>query len=386
MAGPLHGLRVVEMMGIGPGPFCAMMLADMGAQVLRVSRPGYRHDPTDVAARGRSVMELDLRAPDAVARMLDILGDADVLIEGYRPGVMERLGLGPDTCLKANPGLIYGRMTGWGQHGPLSQAAGHDINYIAITGALHGIGRADEPPVPPLNYVGDFGGGAMMLAFGIVSALYERQGSGRGQVIDAAMTDGAALLSAMIYGFKAAGRWNNERGENLLDGGAHFYDTYVCADGRHVAVGAIEPQFYALLREHCGLAEDEAFDAQFDPACWPFLKQRLAEIFRSRTRDEWRRLLEGTDACFSPVLDWDEAPEHPHNVSRETFITLDGVVQPAPAPRFSRTPAPTPTGVAAESAEALLRRWKDDAAAWAVYDGSGEQPKPSGDGDGFGPA
>lgn len=357
MAGPLQGLRVVEMMGIGPGPFCAMMLADMGAEVLRISRPGTAADPTDVLARGRTTLELDLRAPGAAQRALAMIERADVLIEGYRPGVMERLGLGPEVCLARNPALVYGRMTGWGQTGPLAQAAGHDINYIAISGALNAVGRAGSPPVPPLNYVGDFGGGAMMLAFGIVCALQERQRSGKGQVIDAAMTDGAALLSAMMYGFHAKGQWSNERGENLLDGAAHFYDTYVCADGKFVAIGAIEPQFYALLREHCGLVDDEAFDQQMDPHAWPFLKSRLAEVFRSKTRQEWCQMMEGTDVCFAPVLDWDEAPSHPHNASRGAFYTDAGVTQPAPAPRFSRTPWAQPKAVASTTAEALLKQW-----------------------------
>jgi alpha-methylacyl-CoA racemase len=357
MAGPLQGLRVIEMAGIGPAPFCAMLLADMGAEVIRVERPGTESSPHDILARGRSTLQIDLRAPGATQTMLDAIARADVLIEGFRPGVMERLGLGPDACHARNPRLVYGRMTGWGQHGPLSQAAGHDINYIAISGALHAIGRPGEAPVPPLNYVGDFGGGAMLLAFGVLGALYEAQRSGQGQVVDAAMTDGAALLSAMMYGFKAAGRWNNNRGENFLDGGAHFYDTYACADGKHVAIGSIEPQFYALLRERCGLADDTAFDAQMDSARWPLLKLRLADVFRTRTRDEWCALLEGTDACFAPVLDWDEAPAHPHNVARGTFVDVEGVVQPAPAPRFSRTVPDQPDGRPRDDAEAVLRRW-----------------------------
>ena len=363
MAGPLQGLRVIEMAGIGPGPFCAMVFADMGAEVIRITRPGTPADPNDVLTRSRSTLGIDLRAEGAAQQVLDIVAGADVLIEGFRPGVMERLGLGPDACHARNPRLIYGRMTGWGQHGPLAQAAGHDINYIAISGALHAIGRSGEAPVAPLNYVGDFGGGAMLLAVGVLSALYEAQRSGRGQVIDAAMTDGAALLSAMFYGFKSAGQWSNQRGENLLDGGAHFYDTYACADGKHVAVGAIEPQFYALLRERCGIADDKAFDVQMDAARWPLLKLRLADVFRTRTRDEWCMLLEGSDACFAPVLDWDEAPAHAHNVARATFVDVGGVVQPAPAPRFSRTPPAMPVAPGSPSLEdgvALLRRWAED--------------------------
>ncbi len=357
MAGPLQGLRVIEMAGIGPGPFCAMLFADMGAEVLRIARPGTRTNPHDILARGRSTLQVDLRAEGAAQPVLDAIEKADVLIEGFRPGVMERLGLGPAQCHARNPRLVYGRMTGWGQHGPLAHAAGHDINYIAISGALHAIGRAGEPPVPPLNYVGDFGGGAMLLAFGILAALHEARRSGQGQVVDAAMTDGAALLSAMMYGFKSAGQWSNQRGENMLDGGAHFYDTYACADGKYVAVGAIEPQFYALMRERCGIADDPAFDAQMDADRWPLLKLRMADVFRTRTRDEWCVLLEGSDACFAPVLDWDEAPAHPHNVARGTFADVGGVVQPAPAPRFSRTAPVVPPATAHDDGPTVLRRW-----------------------------
>lgn len=358
MAGPLTGLKVIEMAGIGPGPFCAMVLADLGADVVRVARPGALPDPLDILSRSRTVLNLDLRDPQAVQQVLDLVAHADVLLEGFRPGVMERLGLGPDVCLARQPRLVYGRMTGWGQHGPLSHAAGHDINYIAISGALHAIGREGEAPVPPLNYVGDFGGGAMLLAVGILAALHETRRSGQGQVVDAAMTDGAALLSAMMYGFKAAGQWSNHRGDNMLDGGAFFYDTYACADGRHVAVGAIEPQFYALLREKCGIADDPVFDAQMDRQAWPLLKLRLAEVFRTRTRDDWCALLEGTDACFAPVLDWDEAPEHPHNRARQTFTSLQGVLQPAPAPRFDRTPADAPHTSAVSTPDAVRQRWQ----------------------------
>jgi alpha-methylacyl-CoA racemase len=334
-----------------------MLLADMGAEVLRIVRPGAKVDPHDILSRGRSSVEIDVRATGMTEHVLEMIGSADVLIEGFRPGVMERLGLGPDVCLARNPRLVYGRMTGWGQHGPLAHCAGHDLNYIAITGALHAIGRSGEAPVPPLNYIGDFGGGGMLLAFGVLAALHETWRSGKGQVIDAAMTDGAVLLSAMILGFKAAGQWSNQRGENLLDGGAHFYDTYACADGKYVAVGAIEPQFYATLRELCGIADDPAFDAQNETARWPLLKLRLADMFRSRTRDEWCVLLEGSDACFAPVLDWDEAATHPHNEARGTFVEIDGIVQPAPAPRFSRTPAAVPRMRASESADTLLCRW-----------------------------
>jgi alpha-methylacyl-CoA racemase len=277
-------------------------------------------------------------------------------VEGFRPGVMERLGLGPQTCLARNPRLVYGRMTGWGQHGPLAQAAGHDINYVALSGALHAIGRAHEAPVPPLNYVADYGGGAMLLAFGVLSALFEAKHSGRGQVIDAAMTDGCALLSAMIYGMKAAGQWSSQRGQNLLDGGAPYYDTYVCADGRHIAIGALEPQFYAELMELCGI-QDPALDNQADTARWPMQKLRMADVFLTRTRAEWCVLLEGTDACFAPVLDFDEAPQHAHNQARRAFLTLDGVLQPAPAPRFSRTPADVPRASRPCDPGSLMADW-----------------------------
>lgn len=356
MAGPLAGVKVVEFAGIGPGPFAAMLLADMGAEVLRITRPGAPVKVQDATTRSRTVLGLDLRQTEGVNTALRFIERADVLLEGFRPGVMERLGLGPDACLARNARLVYGRMTGWGQHGPLAHAAGHDINYIAISGALHAIGRAGEAPVPPLNYVGDFGGGGMLLVVGVLAALLEARGSGRGQVVDAAMTDGAALLSAFMYSYKAMGQWSNQRGENMLDGGAHFYDTYACADGLYIAIGAIEPQFYAELRERCGI-HDPVFDAQLDAARWPLLKLRLADIFRTRTRAEWCTLLEGSDACFAPVLDWDEAPQHAHNRARETFVTLDGVVQPAPAPRFSRTPSAPPVRSHAATLEEALRAW-----------------------------
>ncbi len=357
MHGPLAGLKVVEFAGLGPAPWCAMVLADLGADVLRLARPGTTVDPTDVTGRSRRTVPVDLRGAEGAAAAHALVAHADVLIEGFRPGVMERLGLGPEPCLARNPKLVYGRMTGWGQHGPLAQAAGHDINYIALTGALHAIGRAGEPPVPPLNYVGDFGGGGMLLTVGLLAALHEAQRSGHGQVVDAAMTDGASLLSAFMYGFKAKGRWSNERGANMLDGAAHFYATYTCADGKHVSVGAIEPQFYAELRQKCGIADDPLFDAQLDPSRWPDLKERLAAVFATRTRDEWCTLLEGSDACFAPVLDWDEAPEHPHNRARETFVQIDGVVQPAPAPRFSRSGTVAPTSARLGSLDDALQEW-----------------------------
>jgi alpha-methylacyl-CoA racemase len=362
MSGPLAGLRVVELAGIGPGPFCAMLLADLGAEVIRIRRPGntiYNTEPRfDVTARGCRVVELDLRDEGAVEALLQLIEKAEVLTEGYRPGVMERLGLGPDVCLKRNPRLVYGRMTGWGQDGPLAARAGHDINYIALTGALHAIGRPDSPPPPPLNLVGDFGGGAMFLAFGLLAAVLEARASGNGQVVDAAMTDGVALLSTGRYAGRASGRQTNQRGDNLLDGAAPFYDTYVCADGKFIALGAIEPQFYARFRGICGL-HDPLFDEQMNKQKWPAQKRAIADMFRTRTRDEWARLLCCDDTCVAPVLDWDEAPADPHNIARGTFISVDGVTQPAPAPRFSRTPAEKPHSArtAGNDTLVILRKW-----------------------------
>jgi alpha-methylacyl-CoA racemase len=362
MSGPLAGLRVVEMAGIGPGPFCAMLFADLGAEVVRIRRPGgtiFDTEPRfDVTARGCRFVELDLREQGAVEIVLQLIEKAEVLTEGYRPGVMERLGLGPDVCLKRNPRLVYGRMTGWGQHGPLSSRAGHDINYIALTGALHAIGRPDSPPPPPLNLVGDFGGGAMFLAFGVLAAVLEARSSAKGQVVDAAMIDGAALLSAGRYAGLASGRQTNERGDNMLDGGAPFYDTYACADGKFIALGAIEPQFYARFRDVCGLRYP-LFDEQMNKQKWPAQKRALAAIFRARTRDEWIALLGRDDTCVAPVLDWDEAPADPHNAARATFVTIDGVTQPAPAPRFSRTPAAVPRSarVSGDDTHEILRKW-----------------------------
>lgn len=337
MSGPLSGVRIIELAGIGPGPFCGMMLADQGAEVIHVHRPGRPPDPRDPLARSRQLVEADLKSEDGVARVRSLVADADGLIEGFRPGVTERLGLGPDDLLKVNPRLVYGRMTGWGQDGPMAQAAGHDINYIALAGALHAFGRAGEKPTPPINMVGDFGGGGMLLAFGMVSAILEARQSGKGQVVDCAMVDGAASLMSMIWGFLAMGRWKDERGVNLLDTGAHFYDTYETADGRHVAIGSIEPQFYAELRSRAGLDNDKRFDAQMDPSAWPDLKAALAEVFRARTLAEWNDLMEGSDVCYAPVLSMTEAPSHPHIAARKTFIEVDGVTQPAPAPRYSRT-------------------------------------------------
>jgi alpha-methylacyl-CoA racemase len=361
-------MKVVEMVGIGPCPFAAMMLADMGADVVRIERaaPPGKDNPFpilgtrfDVMARGRRTIRLDLKQEAARAQLLELVANADVLLEGFRPGVMERLGLGPDVCQARNPRLVYGRVTGWGQDGPLAHTAGHDINYIALSGMLAAMGRGDCPPAPPLNLLGDFGGGGMLLAFGVMCAAWEARASGRGQVVDAAMADGAALLGAMVFGMRAFGEWSAQRGANLLDGGAHFYDTYTCADGKHIAVGAIEPQFYALLLERAGV-HDPAFDAQLERARWPELKQRFADLFRTRTRADWCALLEGTDACVAPVLDVDEAPAHAHHRARESFIEVDGVTQPAPAPRFSRTPAarPAPPATSATAIEAVLAQWR----------------------------
>ncbi len=352
------------MAGIGPGPFCAMMLADLGADVVRVDRASGAltgdpsTPPADLLARGRRSVAVDLKHPDGVATVLDLVERADALLEGFRPGVMERLGLGPEVCLDRNPRLVYGRMTGWGQDGPYSSTAGHDINYIALAGALDPIGRRGGPPVPPLNLVGDFGGGGMLLALGICAALVETARSGKGQVIDAAMVDGSAVLTTMFHSFRAMGIWDDERGTNLLDSGAHFYDAYETADGRYVSVGSIEPQFYAELLRLTGL-EGEDLPWQHDKAHWPELKERLAAIFASKTRDEWCELMEGTDVCFAPVLSLAEAPDHPHNVARGTFCEVAGITQPAPAPRFSRTPPEIsgPPPHAGQHTEEVLAGW-----------------------------
>jgi alpha-methylacyl-CoA racemase len=354
--GPLTSLKIVEFAGIGPGPFCGMLLSDLGADVVRIDRKGAggRGAPSDVTSRGRRSIALDLKTPEAVEACLKLMEQADVVFEGFRPGVMERLGLGPDVALKRNPKLVYGRMTGWGQTGPYANAAGHDMNYIAITGALHAIGTKDKP-VPPLNLVGDFGGGALYLAFGLLAGVIEARNSGKGQVIDCAMSDGAASLMAMFYGFKAAGAWKDERRANMLDGGAHFYDTYQCADGKWISIGSIEPQFYALLLEKTGI-EDPDFAHQHDRAKWPQLHDKLADVIRQKTRDEWTQIMGATDVCFAPVLDLDEAPHHPHNAARKTFVEVGGVTQPAPAPRFSVTPGAIqgpPPKIGAHDREAL---------------------------------
>jgi alpha-methylacyl-CoA racemase len=361
-AGPLAGVRIVEVASIGPGPFAAMMLADMGAEVLRIERRGPAGGlgvDDAILCRNRSaVAVLDLKAEAGVEALLRAVERADALVEGFRPGVAERLGLGPDVCLARNPRLVYGRMTGWGQEGPLARAAGHDIDYIALSGVLHAIGRSGSAPVPPLNLVGDFGGGGMLLAFGVVCGLLEASRSGHGQVVDAAMVDGCAVLMAMTMMLRHAGLWSDERGTNVLDTGAHFYEVYETADGRHLAVGAIEPQFYAELLRRCGLDADD-LPAQFDRSAWPAMKQRFAALFRTRTRAQWCELLEGTDACVAPVLSLAEAPAHPHNAHRRTFVEAFGVTQPAPAPRFSRTPGtlrPSPAR-AGEDGAAGLSRW-----------------------------
>ncbi|MCQ3806419.1 MAG: CaiB/BaiF CoA-transferase family protein [Acidimicrobiaceae bacterium] len=340
--GPLGGLRIVEIAGIGPGPFCAMMLADMGADVIRVDRAdrvrGEDPDqpPADIMNRGRRSIGVDLKSSDGIEVVMRLVASSDALIEGFRPGVAERLGVGPDECLARNPALVYGRMTGWGQNGPYAPRAGHDINYVALSGTLDAIGRVDSGPVPPLNLVGDFGGGGAYLAFGIVCAVLEARTSGTGQVVDAAMVDGAASLATFLHGLRAIGIWDDQRGTNMLDTGAHYYDVYECADGKYVSVGSIEPQFYAELREKLQL-DDPKWDAQNDKRQWPALKAELAEIFKTRTRDEWCELIEGSDVCFAPVLTMTEAPSHPHNLARGTFTEVAGVVQPRPAPRFSRT-------------------------------------------------
>lgn len=349
MPGPLHGYRILEIAGIGPGPFAAMVLADLGAEVIRVERAQAVRGPApdtphaDVLNRGRRNLAVDLKHPDGVATLLRLVDNADALIEGFRPGVMERLGVGPDVCLARNPKLVFGRMTGWGQEGPYAMASGHDINYIALAGALAHFGRAGEPPTPPLNMVGDFGGGGMLLALGVVCGLLEAVKSGQGQVVDAAMVDGAALMMTMFWAFKAMGAFDeNARGTNLLDTGAHFYDVFRCADDQYVSIGSIEPQFYAELLRLTGLSDDPELLQQMNKAQWPHLKTRLAEVLATKTRAQWCELMEGTDVCFAPVLTMSEAAQHPHNITRSTFVEIAGITQPAPAPRFSRTVADVP--------------------------------------------
>jgi alpha-methylacyl-CoA racemase len=372
MSGPLTGYRIIEIAGIGPGPFAAMMLADMGADVLRIDRAqavtGAGGQPSlDLLNRGRRSVGVDLKHPDGVETVLRLVEQADALVEGFRPGVTERLGIGPDDCLARNPRLIYGRMTGWGQEGPYANAAGHDINYIALAGTLSMIGRRGEAPVPPLNLVGDFGGGGMLMAFGVVCALLEAHKSGQGQVVDAAMVDGAALLATMMYGLRQIGMWKDERGTNLLDTGAWFYEVYETADGGHVAFGSIEPQFLSELLRLTELADDVdgrgRLPSQHDRDSWPDMKERLAAVVKTKTRDEWCRLMEGTDVCFAPVLSPAEAPAHPHNAHRGTFEEVAGVVQPAPAPRFSRTP-----GAIASPPPHAGQHTSEGLAAWGFAD------------------
>ncbi len=365
--GPLHGVRVVEMAGIGPGPMCGMLLADLGAEVVLVERARANPNaagPFDSATlgdaalfnRGKRSLAIDLKSPQAAGVVLDLVASADLLIEGFRPGVMERLGLGPEACRARNPALVYGRMTGWGQHGPLAQRAGHDLNFIALSGALHHGGNPDQPPAAPPTLVGDVGGGTLLLAVGLLSALHHAKSSGQGQVVDAAISDGSAWMTGLLRSFHAAGVWATTRGENLLDGAAPWYGVYACADGRHVSIGALEPNFYRELLARLGLDDDPGFADQYDRANWPAQRARLTELFRSRTRQAWCEVFEGSDACFAPVLDFDEAPAHPHNAARVTFVEHAGHLQPAPAPRFSLTPgAPgaAPPAPGAHSAELL---------------------------------
>jgi alpha-methylacyl-CoA racemase len=362
MPGPLKGLKVIELAGIGPGPHAAMMLADLGADVVRIERPGHKEratlPPTNQLLRNRRLLVADLKNDDDRAMVLQLIEQADVLIEGFRPGVAERLGLGPDICMASNAGLVYARMTGWGQTGPMRDSAGHDINYISLTGALHSIGNQGQKPVPPLNLVGDFGGGSMFLVVGVLSALLERQTSGQGQIIDAAMVDGTSVLMQMMWEFRGMGGWSPERGTNLLDTGAPFYDTYTCADGKWVAVGAIEPQFYAELLVGLGL-DTEDLPAQMDRGQWPVLRSRFTEVFSTKDRDHWTAVFAGTDACVSPVLSLGEAVLDPHLLERETIIEVDGIAQGAPAPRFSRTPAeqPRPPRMMGSAGEEVLTQW-----------------------------
>ncbi|MBK7414588.1 MAG: CoA transferase [Dechloromonas sp.] len=363
--GPLQGIKVVEFAALGPAPMGAMLLADLGAEVLRIERKSSvsgrpiadLFDPKiDILNRSRRVVALNMKQPEAIETALRLIEQADVLIEGFRPGVMERLGVGPDVCLARNPKLVYGRMAGWGQSGALAHAAGHDINYLSLSGALHAIGEKGGKPVAPLNLVADCGGGAMLLAMGVMAGVVSARSTGQGQVVDAAMTDGAAVLMSMMYTLKAMGQWTQERGDNLLDGGAHFYDTYQCSDGKWLSVGAIEPQFYALLLEKTGI-DDPAFKAQWDRSQWPALKEKLAAVLATRTRDAWCAVFEGSDACVAPVLDMDEAPLHAHNLSRNTFIEVNGIIQPAPAPRFSGTPAGQPTPPQPDGDAQVLSDW-----------------------------
>ena len=337
--GPLSGIRIIELEGLGPAPFAGMMFADMGAEVISITRKSAAADApvaNIISERGKKSIALNLKDPRGVEVLLTLCESADALIEGFRPGVAERLGIGPEQCLARNPKLVFGRMTGWGQTGPMAQAAGHDINYISLSGALHAMGRAGDKPVPPTNLVGDFGGGGMFLAFGVVSAILEASRSGKGQVVDTSMVEGSAALMHMMYCFLNQNLWQDERGVNMLDTGAHFYETYETSDAKHVSIGPIEPQFYHIFKEKLGLDED-SFGAQMDTSRWPELKQKLTEIFLTKTRDQWCEIFEGSDACFAPILSMTEAPKHPHNVARKSFIEVEGQIQPGPAPKFSRT-------------------------------------------------
>jgi len=379
--GPLEGIRIVELAGIGPGPFCAMLLSDMGAEVIRVDRAAMVGQDTDrdgndsrfnLLARGRRNIAVDLKNPAAVDATLRLIDQADALLEGFRPGVMERLGLGPELCLAHNPKLVYGRMTGWGQDGPIAHIAAHDINYIALSGVLHSIGEAGGPPVPPLNLVGDFGGGALYLAMGVLAGIISARATGKGQVIDCSMVEGSASLMMMMYGSLASGAWKEERGQNRTDGGAHYYQVYETNDGEYVSIGAIEPQFYALLLKHTGL-EGEELPPQTDRAHWPEMQERLKRIFKSKTRAEWVEIMQQTDICFAPVLRMSEAIEHPHNRHRDSFVEVGGIAQPAPAPRFTGTPTRVqrPPARVGEHTDAVLRDWGFSAAEIAELHISG---------------
>lgn len=376
--GPLKGVKVIEMAGIGPGPFCAMQLADMGADVLRIDRTAQSDlgikakRQFDLLTRGRRSVAVDLKNPDGVETILQLVEKADILIEGFRPGVMERLGLSPETCHARNPALVFGRMTGWGQEGPISHTAGHDINYIALSGALHSIGRSGAKPTPPLNLVGDFGGGAMFLAFGVVSALLEARQSGKGQVVDVSMVEGSAYLMTPIYGMHASGRTTDERGTNILDSGAPFYEVYETKDGKFICIGSIEGKFYAELMQASGL-QHVNLPEQMDRSQWPVMKEKFEEVFKTKTRDEWVEIMEDTDICFAPVLSMGEAPNHKQNKARDSFIEVDGVVQPAPAPKFSRTKPgiPTPPPALGQHTESALQEWGIDADRVAALRESG---------------
>lgn len=377
--GPLSGVKVVELAGIGPGPMCGMLFGDLGADVVRVDRQTVADlgidrgsNKADLLNRSKRSVAANLKSAEGVATVLKLVEKADILIEGMRPGVTERLGLGPEDCWAHNPKLVYGRVTGWGQEGPIAHAAGHDMNYISITGALHAIGRKGEAPVPPLNLVGDFGGGALYLAFGCLAAVIEAKQSGKGQVVDAAMIDGASNLMTAIYGMKAAGRWQQERGVNILDTGAHFYDVYETSDGKHVSIGSIEKKFYAELKEKTGMSPD-AMPDQMNPAKWPEYRAELAAVIATKTRDEWVGIMEGSDVCFAPILDMDEAPHHPHNAARNTFVEIDGVTQPNAAPRFSRTPNGIPTVAPnpGQDTDDALAEWGFDADEVARLKASG---------------